>query len=93
MLVVVPALFVITAALITMRLFSVAMRLLDVLANRTSWLSVHLALRQLGRQSHEYVSPLLLVIISLSLGIYTLSMTAASTNGSWTGCITVLAQT
>jgi putative ABC transport system permease protein len=74
LLVVVPALFVITAALITMRLFSVAMRLLDVLANRTSWLSVHLALRQLGRQSHEYVSPLLLVIISLSLGIYTLSM-------------------
>jgi putative ABC transport system permease protein len=74
LLVVVPALFVITAALITMRLFSVAMRLLDVLANRTRLLSVHLALRQLGRQSHEYVSPLLLVIISLSLGIYTLSM-------------------
>jgi putative ABC transport system permease protein len=74
LLIVVPALFVITAALITMRLFSVAMRLLDVLANRTPWLAVHLALRQLGRQSHEYVSPLLLVIISLSLGIYTLSM-------------------
>ena len=77
LLIVVPALFVITAALVTMRLFSVAMRLLDVLANRTPWLSVHLALRQLGRQSHEYVSPLLLVIISLSLGIYTLSMAAS----------------
>lgn len=77
LLIVVPALFVITAALMTMRLFSVAMRSLDVLANRTSWLTAHLALRQLGRQSHEYISPLLLVIISLSLGIYTLSMAAS----------------
>ena len=77
LLIVVPALFIITAALVTMRLFSVSMRLLDGLANRTRWLSVHLALRQLGRQSHEYVSPLLLVIISLSLGIYTLSMAAS----------------
>ena len=74
LLVVVPALFIVTATLVTMRLFSVSMRLLDVLANRTPWLTAHLALRQLGRQSHEYVSPLLLVIISLSMGIYTLSM-------------------
>ena len=77
LLIVVPALFVITAALVTMRLLSVAMRLLDVLANHTPWLTIHLALRQLGRQSHEYVSPLLLVIISLSMGIYTLSMAAS----------------
>ena len=77
LLIVVPALFVITAALVTMRLFSLAMRLLDILANHTPWLTIHLALRQLGRQSHEYVSPLLLVIISLSLGIYTLSMAAS----------------
>ena len=76
-LVVVPALFVITAALVTMRLFSISMRLLDVLANRTRWLTLHLALRQLGRQSHEYISPLLLVIIALSMGIYTLSMAAS----------------
>ena len=76
-LIVVPALFVITAALVTMRLFSVSMRLLDFLANRTPWLTIHLALRQLGRQSHEYVSPLLLVIIALSLGVYTLSMAAS----------------
>lgn len=76
-LIIVPALFVVTAALVTMRLFSVSMRLLDVLANRTRWLAVHLALRQLGRQSHEYVSPLLLVIIALSMGVYTLSMAAS----------------
>ncbi len=77
LLIVVPALFVVTAALVTMRLFSLAMRILDVLANRTPWLSIHLALRQLGRQSHEYISPLLLVIIALAMGIYTLSMAAS----------------
>ena len=77
LLIVVPALFVITASLVTMRLFSLVMRLLDSLAVRTPWLSIHLALRQLGRQSHEYISPLLLVIISLALGIYTLSMAAS----------------
>jgi putative ABC transport system permease protein len=77
LLVVVPALFILTAALVTMRMFSLAMRLLDVLANRTPWLPIHLALRQLGRQSHEYISPLLLVIIALSMGIYTLSMAAS----------------
>jgi hypothetical protein len=60
-----------------MRLFSFVMRLLDVLAIRTPWLSIHLALRQLGRQSHEYISPLLLVIIALAMGIYTLSMAAS----------------
>ena len=74
LLIVVPAFFIVTAALVTMRLFSLAMRMLDVLAHRTSWLSIHLALRQLGRQSHEYISPLLLVIIALAMGIYTLSM-------------------
>ena len=74
LLIVIPALFVVTAALMSMRLFSIAMRMLDIIANRTSWLPVHLALRQLGRQSHEYISPLLLVIIALGMGIYTLSM-------------------
>jgi putative ABC transport system permease protein len=74
LLIVVPALFVVTLALVTMRLFSFAMGILDAIATRTPWLPIHLALRQLGRQSHEYISPLLLVIIALSLGIYTLSM-------------------
>lgn len=81
LLIVVPALFVVTGALVTMRLFSIAMRLLDFIANRTPWLSVHLALRQLGRQSHEYISPLLLVIIALAMGIYTISM--ASSLDQW----------
>lgn len=77
LLILVPAFFVVTASLITMRLFSLAMRLIDLLASHTPWLTLHLALRQLGRQSQDYISPLLLVIISLAMGVYTLSMAAS----------------
>jgi putative ABC transport system permease protein len=57
------------------------MRLLDVLARRSAWLPLHLALRQLSRQSHTYINPLLLVIVSLALGVYTFSM--ASSLDQW----------
>jgi putative ABC transport system permease protein len=77
LLILVPALFIITIALVTMRLFSLTMRLADLLASRTPWITVHLALRQLGRQSQDYLSPLLLVIVALALGVYTLSMAAS----------------
>jgi putative ABC transport system permease protein len=77
LLILVPALFIITVALVTMRLFSLIMRLADLLASRTPWITLHLALRQLGRQSQDYLSPLLLVIVALALGVYTLSMAAS----------------
>ncbi len=77
LLVVVPALFVLTASLVTMRLFAMLMRLVDLIAGKIPWLTMHLALRQLGRQSLDYVQPLLLVIISLAMGVYTLSMAAS----------------
>lgn len=77
LLVVVPALFVLTASLVTMRLFALLMKLVDLIAGRIPWLTMHLALRQLGRQSLDYVQPLLLVIISLAMGVYTLSMAAS----------------
>jgi putative ABC transport system permease protein len=60
-----------------MRLFPLLMRLLDRLAILMPWLTPHLALRQLGRQYHSYINPLLLVIVSLALGIYSLSMAAS----------------
>ena len=72
-----PALFALTATLLSMRLFPLLMRLLDQLASRTPWLPLHLALRQLGRYSHGYVNPLLLVVISLALGIYSISLAAS----------------
>ncbi|NOZ29205.1 MAG: ABC transporter permease [Chloroflexi bacterium] len=77
LLVLVPALFVLTAALLTMRIFPILMNLIDWLASRTPWITPHLALRQLGRQSQNYVSPLILVIVSLALGTYTLSLAAS----------------
>jgi putative ABC transport system permease protein len=77
LLILVPTLFIVTMALISMRLFPLLMRLLDKLASITPWLTLHLALRQLGRQSQSYINPLLLVIISLALGVYTLSMAAS----------------
>jgi putative ABC transport system permease protein len=77
LLIVVPALFVLVMAFLAMRLFPFIMRLLDWLANRTPWLTPHLALRQLGRYSQNYINPMLLVIVSLALGVYTLSMAAS----------------
>lgn len=74
LLILVPALFVLTASLLIMRLFPLLMRILDIVAGRTNLLTPHLALRQLGRYSQRYINPLLLVIVSLSLGIYTYSM-------------------
>ncbi len=77
LLILVPALSVLTGGLLAMRLFPLLMRLLDHLADHLPWVTPHLALRQLGRQSESYINPLLLVIISLALGFYTLSMASS----------------
>jgi len=77
LLIIVPALFVVVMALLSMRLFPWFMRLLDWIANLAPWLTPHLALRQLGRYSQNYINPLLLVIVALALGVYSLSMAAS----------------
>ncbi|MGC9522117.1 MAG: ABC transporter permease [Anaerolineae bacterium] len=77
LLILVPALFILTAGLMTLRLFPLFMRALDFIANLIPWSTPHLALRQLARRSHTYINPLLLVIVSLALGVYTLSMAAS----------------
>ncbi|HNT75541.1 MAG TPA: hypothetical protein PKH77_11030 [Anaerolineae bacterium] len=77
LLVLVPALFILTVALLSLRVFPWIMRLLDLLANLIPWSTPHLALRQLGRQSQVYINPLLLVIVSLALGVYMISMAAS----------------
>ena len=74
LLILVPALFVLTASLLVMRVFPWLMRILDWGASRTNLLTFHLALRQLGRYSQRYINPLLLVVVCLALGIYTYSM-------------------
>jgi putative ABC transport system permease protein len=77
LLILVPALFVLTMSLLSMRVFLLAMRLLDWLATISPWVSLHLTFRQLSRQSQQYVNPLLLVIAALSLGTYLASMAAS----------------
>lgn len=81
LLILVPALFILTAALVAMRIFPLIMRLIDRLASVTPWITPHLAFRQLGRQSQSYINPLLLIIVSLALGVYSLSM--ASSLDQW----------
>ena len=77
LLVLAPALFVVVLALVSMRVFRVAMFVLDRFAKWVRPMSIHMAMRQLGRHSHTYINPLLLVVVSLALGVYTLSMAAS----------------
>ncbi|MCJ7550197.1 MAG: ABC transporter permease [Anaerolineae bacterium] len=77
LLILVPTLFILVAGLMTLRVFPLVMRALDFVANLIPWVTPHLALRQLGRRSHTYINPLLLVIVSLGLGVYTLSVAAS----------------
>ena len=77
LLLLVPALFIFTASLLVMRIFPLLMNLLDAIASALPWTAPHLALRQLGRHSHSYLNPLLLVVICLGLGIYAHSMAAS----------------
>ena len=77
LLILAPALVILTASLLIMRLFSPMMNLLDKLAGLLPGTVFHLALRQLGRQGQSYLNPLLLVIICLGLGIYTHSLAAS----------------
>ena len=77
LLVLVPALFILTASLLAMRFFPLIVSLLDKIANLVPWIVPHLALRQLGRQTQSYINPLLLIMISLGLGIYTFALAAS----------------
>ena len=77
LLVLAPALFIVVLALVSMRLFRAAMYVLDRLAKWVRSPSLYMAMRQLGRHSHTYINPLLLVVVSLALGVYTLSMAAS----------------
>ncbi len=74
LLILAPALFILCITLLSMRVFPWLLRLFDFLASRTPWLALHLALRQLGRSSQQYITPLMLIIVALAMGIYMRSM-------------------
>jgi putative ABC transport system permease protein len=77
LLILVPALFVLAASLLAMRIFPLLTWLMDRVAGLVPWITPHLALRQLGRGSQGYINPLLLIIACLALGIYTYSLAAS----------------
>ena len=72
-----PTFFVLTASLLAVRVFPLIMRLLDWLSSQLPFPALYMAFRQLARQSSRYISALLLVIASLSLGGYMASMAAS----------------
>ncbi len=74
LLILAPALFILCITLLSMRAFPWLLRLFDFVAGRTPWLTLHLALRQLGRSSQQYITPLMLIIVALAMGIYMRSM-------------------
>ncbi len=82
-LVLVPAIFIFVLALLSLRVFAWLLWLADRFTGRMSWLPLHMALRRLGRYSHTYLNPLLLVVVSLALGVYTLSL--AGSLDRWLG--------
>jgi len=69
-----PTFFVLMVSLLAVRAFPIAMRVLDWLFAFWPWPALYMAFRQLARQSGQYISALLLVIASLSLGGYMSSM-------------------
>jgi putative ABC transport system permease protein len=77
LLILVPALFIVAGAMLTMRVFSLTMRVIDRVASVVPWITPYLALRRLGRQSQSYINPLLLLVVALGLGVYTFSMAAS----------------
>lgn len=73
----VPVLSMLAASLLAAQLFPLLMRLIDrLIAGRLGLVSC-LTLRQLGRQGRQYQSSLLLIMASLSVGVFMASMAAS----------------
>lgn len=70
----VPVFFVFGLALLAIRLYPWMMRLLAWLANAWRGSVPVLALRHLARSARQYVGPLLLLVLTLSLAVFTASM-------------------
>jgi putative ABC transport system permease protein len=73
----VPALFMLTVALLAARLFPFIMRLWDLTLSQYLGVVGCLTVRQLGRQGRQYVNSLLLIMVSLGVGVFMASMAAS----------------
>jgi len=74
LLILTPALCILALALFSVRLFPLLMGVLGYVTNRLSGVSSLLALRYLTRTPRAYTSPVLLLILTLSLATFTASM-------------------
>ena len=72
----VPALFCFSLALLFMRFFPLVLRFFAWLADRLPGITALLTLRQVARSTGQYMGPLLLLTITLSLAAFTASMAA-----------------
>lgn len=77
LLILLPALMIFCAALLSMRVFFLIMRIFDWMARWVRWIPLHLSLRQISRAGQYAVTPLLLIVVVLALGIYTASLAAS----------------
>ncbi len=71
-----PTLYIFALALIVVRLFPLAMRLLAWVLSRLPGVSTITALRYLSRTPRAYTGPILLLVLTLSLASFTASMAA-----------------
>jgi putative ABC transport system permease protein len=71
-----PTLYIFALALVVVRLFPLAMRMLAWVLSRLPGVSTITALRYLSRTPRAYTGPILLLVLTLSLASFTASMAA-----------------
>ncbi len=76
-----PALFAIALCMVMVRMIPLLVRLLAALVERLHGVTAYLSLQQIARRSQDHSSALLLIMISLSLAIFTIS--TAKTLDRW----------
>jgi putative ABC transport system permease protein len=76
-----PALFSIAICMVMLRVVPLFVRLLAAVVDRLPGAWAYLSLQQIARRSQDYSSPLLLIMISLSLAIF--SASTAKTLDQW----------
>ncbi|MGD2207191.1 MAG: ABC transporter permease, partial [Anaerolineae bacterium] len=79
----VPVLFCFSLGLLFMRVFPSVMRFLSWLAARLPGITLLLTLRQLARSASQYLGPLLLLSLTVSLATFTASMAVTMDEHLW----------
>ncbi len=75
------SLFTIAACMIILRIFPLLMRLVASFSNRHARVGTYLAVQEISRRPQDHTSVMLLIMISLSLAIFSASI--AKTLGQW----------